>query len=253
MLTIALCDDCAEDLENIAALLGEYQRLHPENPFQLTRFHSGNALLSAAACDRFDLYLLDVLMKGADGIQTGLHLRRRGATGEIIYITTTRDFAVESYQAQAFSYLVKPVTRAQLFSVLDQAIGQRWPAEHLVIRTPDGDAHISLRDVLYVERTRRVMCYHMTDGRNIFSITLRVPFREAAAPLLAYPQFVLCGASFVLNLAHVNEVEPSVAVLDDGSRVPIPRRLNTQVKRAWIDYWLTPTPPLFLEETNKHA
>lgn len=40
-----------------------------------------------------------------------------------------------------------------------------------------------------------------------FPQTLRMPFREAAAPLLADPRFYLCGASFVLNFRHVTGIK----------------------------------------------
>ena len=61
-------------------------------------------------------------MPGVNGIAVGLRLREMGAAGEIIYLSASRDFAVESYQAQAFFYLLKPVASDRLFPVLDLSL-----------------------------------------------------------------------------------------------------------------------------------
>mgnify|MGYP006900633830 CR=1 FL=1 len=64
------------------------------------------------------------------------------------------------------------------------------------------------------------------------------PGQIFTTPLLASRCFLLCGASFAVNLRHVAAVEQTAAVMDDATRVPIPRRLGPQIKRAWMDYWL---------------
>lgn len=63
-------------------------------------------------------------------------------------------------------------------------------------------------------------------------------FREKAEPLLADPRFHLCGASFVLNLQHVAGVEGRTALLDDGSRIFLPRAAAAAFKEAWGRFWL---------------
>ena len=71
------------------------------------------------------------------------------------------------------------------------------------------------------------------------SQSIRTPFREAAASLLADRRFFLCGASFVLNFQHVTGVNGQTALLDNGQTVALPRSAATEFKKAWGNYWLT--------------
>lgn len=240
MIAVAICDDNEKQLKTISALLAEYQALRPDVPMRMSRFSNGESLIACTKSVAFDLYILDVLMPGVNGIDVGLRLREMGAAGEIIYLSASRDFAVESYQAQAFFYLLKPVTSDQLFPVLDRVavLLNRRRAEQILVHTPSGSERVMLQDILYVERVRRFMCYHCVGGKVVSSVSLRVSFHEAASSLLKHRCFLMCGASIVLNLRHVNAVEQGVAIMADATRVPIPRRLGAQIRRAWMDYWL---------------
>lgn len=240
MVSVALCDDDEAQLAHIASLLDAYGAQHPEIRLRVCRFASGERLLDSAQQEGFDLYLLDVLMPGLSGIDVGLRLREMGDEGEIIYLSASQEHAVESYQAQAFFYLLKPVESDRLFAVLERALGRlaQTRSQCVVVHTSTGAERISLQEIIYVERVQRSMGYHCTGGRTVFSVSLRTSFREAATPLLASRCFLLCGASFAVNLRHVAAVEQTAAVMDDATRVPIPRRLGPQIKRAWMDYWL---------------
>ena len=240
MLSIAVCDDDAAGLRQEQALLEEYLRAREGLAGAVFPFPSGGALLEAAR-ERggFDLYLLDVVMPEMDGIQTGLALRAGGDGGEILYLTASRDYAVDSYDVAAFFYLVKPVERGKLFQVLDRAVEKlrRRKAAGILVRTPEGPQRLLLDRILYVERVKNAMRYYCTDG-TVDTTTLRGSFQEAAAPLLADRRFVLCGASFALNLQHIKGVESQSALLDTGARVAVPRRAAPALKRAWGAYWL---------------
>ena len=82
--------------------------------------------------------------------------------------------------------------------------------------------------------------YHCTDG-TLDSQSIRTPFREMVAPLLADQRFYLCGTSFVLNFQHVTRVQGQNAMLDSGQTVPLPRAAAADFKKAWGNYWLAQT------------
>lgn len=243
MLRIAVCDDNSEDIKTISALLHTYFQARPDLMGQVTVFAQGEALLTLS-CEElnFDLYLLDVLMPGINGIQLGHRLRERGKGGEIIYLSTSDDYAVDSYEVQAFFYLRKPVEEKKLFQVLDRAVEklkQRQDSS-MIVSTSQGPHRVPLEHIRYVERVGRIMRYHCTDGL-VDSQTIRASFKETAAPLLADRRFCLCGVSFVLNFQHVTGVTNHTALLDDGSEVTLPRAAVAAFKRAWGKYWLEET------------
>ena len=240
MLRIAICDDEEKQLNQAAALLNTYLQSRPGLHGQVETFRSGGALLDRAEdAGGFDLYLLDILMRELSGIDTGRRLRALGEGGEIIYLTSSNDFAADSYDVRAFFYLLKPVEEEKLFHVLDGAVEKlnRRRNRAVVVTTADGPRRILLERIRYVELVGRRMHYDCTDS-TVDSQSIRVSFREAAAPLLSDRRVCLCGASFVLNFQHVTGVNGQTALLDNGQTVILPRKSAAEFKKAWGKYWL---------------
>ena len=96
MLKLALCDDEAEQRAAVSRLLREYAALRPELTVKLSVFSSGMELLTAAEEERFDLYVLDVVMPDLSGIDLGVKLRELGHYGAIVYLSISPEYAVES-------------------------------------------------------------------------------------------------------------------------------------------------------------
>ena len=240
MLRFAVCDDEEKQLEQAASLLEVYFRSRPGLSGQVETFQSGRALLARAEEQGgFDLYVLDILMPELSGIETGRRLRALGDGGEIVYLTSSNDFAADSYDVRAFFYLLKPVEECKLFQVLDGAVDKlnRRRSSAIVVSTAEGSRRVLLENIRYVERVGRFMRYYCTDG-TVDSQTIRMPFRESTASLLADRRFFLCGASFVLNFQHVTAVSGQTALLDNGQPVVLPRLSATEFKKAWGSYWL---------------
>lgn len=241
MLKIAICDDRSGERSETASTLQDYFKDRPRPAANLSLFEDGPSLLQAVEkTGGFDLYLLDVLMPGMSGIEVGKSLRSMGQDGAIIYLTTSPDYAVDSYLTQAFFYLLKPVERRQLFEVLDRALAAigRRKDETAIVHTSGGLRSIPMDDILYLERVDRCVRYFLADGTTVDSRTIRGSLREEAAALLSDGRFILCGASFVLGLHHIQAVEKSEVRLDRGDRVPLSRASYGEVKRAWMEYWL---------------
>ncbi len=141
MLKVALCDDEATQRVSAGKLLQEYATLHPQLAVKLSVFSSGRELLDAAEENGgFDLYLLDVVMPDLTGIELGVKLRKLGLNGLIIYLTISPEFAVDSYEARAFYYLMKPAEQAQLYPVLDSAVKTLESGKPPVSRSKPGTA-----------------------------------------------------------------------------------------------------------------
>lgn len=240
MLRIALCDDDEKHLNQTAELLTAYFKVRPHLNGQVECFQSGSALLAEAeSAGGFDLYILDILMPGLNGIETGRLLRALGEGGELLYLTNSNDFAADSYDVRAFFYLLKPVEEAKLYQVLDCAVEKlsRRRTSAVVVNTAAGPRRILLERIRYVERVGRCLRYYCTDT-TVDTQSIRGSLREATSSLLADQRFYLCGASFVLNFQHVSGVSGQAALLDNGQTVTLPRTSATEFKKAWGSYWL---------------
>ena len=92
--------------------------------------------------------------------------------------------------------------------------------------------------VQYAELCGRCVHYHLTGGETLESVSLQKSFRDEVADFLADPAFLLCGASYLINLAFVTQVDKSFLYMKDGTRVPLPRKNAPQIRTAWVEFWL---------------
>lgn len=240
MLRIALVDDDPKDLAHNQGVLKRYFALRPHLAGDLTAFSSAGELLEAVQQKEFDVYLLDVIMPGANGIELGQKLRAVGRHGAIIYLTFSPDFAVDSYTARAFYYLLKPVPQERLFQVLDEAVNHlsRQQEESVLVRCREGMRRLVVGQVIFAELAEKRLCCHMASGEVVQSVSLRESFREAAAGFLAHRAFAMCGVSFAVNLGRVTGVTRNMVQLEGGGSLPLSRAYRESFIGLWMDYHL---------------
>ena len=61
-------------------------------------------------------------MPGQNGLETAREIRLLNSSSKIIFLTSSDEFAVESYEVSAYHYLLKPISKDRFFSVMDKLI-----------------------------------------------------------------------------------------------------------------------------------
>lgn len=161
ILKVVVCDDDAASCERTRTLMLSYFQMHTALDGKVWACFDGQTLLELAAQQGgFDIYLLDILMPELNGIETGRRLRARGDRGEIVYLTNSNDFAADSYDVRALSYLLKPVEETKLFRVLDEAAEKLRRQQNCstVVYTVQGPQRIPLEQIRYCDTP--VHCHH---------------------------------------------------------------------------------------------
>ena len=118
IMNIAICDDEILFTRELSSLLTHWAE---KNDFSLTLYpySNGDDLLTALRTIPVDLIFLDIIMPLLNGIDTAREIRSMGLTVPVIFLTSSREFALDSYDVKAFHYLLKPVNTLKLFSVMD--------------------------------------------------------------------------------------------------------------------------------------
>ncbi len=230
MISIALCDDLSVQLTILEDIVSDYMTRHNLS-YSLMSFKSGDELLSHARQDgTFDIYFLDMIMPGLQGIDVGRELRHFDRAGKIIYLTSTPDYAVDSYSVGAFFYLLKPVNRARIDEILERACEEIFkdrqaqtpsvlPPRRAEIRTGEGTVVITLSELLCVDIVNRRPCYHMADGTVHTGIMLRKPFAQSVAAIASEEAFVFAGSHFLIQLSAVEQVSNSYILFHGGVKL----------------------------------
>ena len=242
MLNIAVCDDEKLWLENTVGLLNDYYVSHNETTVKIHAFQSAYDLLERV--DEgvgFDLYILDVMMPEMTGIQVGAKLRAAEKRGLIIYLTTSKDFALDAYSVQPFHYLIKPVEKESLYAVLDKAtaILKDRHTKAISVKTKEGTKQLLFDSIVYVEFADRCCHFYLQDGAVVIGNQLHASFSESMSPLLKDGRFCRCGASFVLNLFYISAIEKErIRFRNSDSTLYLPRSASNTLMPLWLDYWM---------------
>ena len=239
-MKIAVCDDRAECLTQVNEIAGDYIAQRKGTQLTLTSFSDPYDLLeSADEVGGYDIYILDIVMPGMTGIQLGVKLRNAGHDGKIIYLTSSEEYAIESFKVKAFDYIMKPISKEVFFKTMDEAIAALAIKRNkaAVVKTKDAAVRVKYEDILYVELNKRVLAYHVKDGKTVESTYIRSAFSEAVAELLTDRRFTPCGASMAVNLDHVSAVAMETVNFDNGESLLLSKKICRELRSAWNHYW----------------
>lgn len=239
-MKIAICDDESACLEHLYLLAKDYQEERKDRQLFFEQFSSPEDLITATRHGNyFDIYILDIVMPGKNGIELGELLRDAGADGKIIYLTSSKDYALDSFRVRAFDYLLKPAEKFPFFQTLDEAINsiQRKKEKALVLKTKDGTSRITFDSILYAKLSKRIITYHLTNGKILESTTLRGTFADSVKELLLDQRFCLCSVSTVVNLHHITSVQNETVVFDNHEQIYFNQKLCRELRIQWNTYW----------------
>jgi DNA-binding LytR/AlgR family response regulator len=174
-MKIAICDDDKRELLQIRQFVDEFlSNDFAEEKIEVHSFESGLELIKQLESGKyFDVFLLDVIMPGITGMELANHIRNTDQASKIIFLTSSPEFAVESYSVDAFNYLLKPVQKDRLFSVLEKAINDNYSGmkKYIIVKTQIGMFKIFMHELIYVEVIGRTIFFHQTNGIAIESIS----------------------------------------------------------------------------------
>lgn len=240
-MKIVICDDNRDDLLKIEELILKYREQHPGTDFELDKF-SDAVLLHQRIQEKVyaDIYILDMMMDGMNGIDLGLEMRKGGSDSEIIYITLSDDFALEAYGVHACRYLLKPIGEKDFFEALDHAFSSIRAREDafFLIKTRDGLESAAYSRIEYVENSSRTLTVYLADGRYVRSIFIRKSFDDEIRSLVNDRCFVQVHKSFVINLKYVWKLGQGSVVMESGREVPVSKSRMADVKREYLAYAL---------------
>ena len=149
----------------------------------------------------------------------------------LAFITTSNEFASESYEVNACYYLHKPFGKEQIKTMLDR-IDLAQLEKLRAVQLLDGTSLV-LRDIIYVDFAAHYTTFHCKYGRNI---SVRSSFSEIENLLSPYPYFFTSSKGIIVNFYEVAVQNPDTFTMCDGSLLPISRRKIKDVKEAYSSF-----------------
>jgi DNA-binding LytR/AlgR family response regulator len=222
---ILLVDDEQRETTRLSDFIGEYYTDVGYN--HIHSFNSGTAALEYFAGGKpTDLVFLDIIMPELSGVEIAKRLREQGFTGPIVFLTSSNDFAAESYAVEAFSYILKPVEKEQFFSLMQKIEAARIRSRQedtaaVPIQTKQYNKIVLFRELVFVEVTGHKLFIHLENGEEI---SINKTLSNFAPALLEDERFAYCHNSIIVNMDFVDTIKNNATVLKTGQIIPISRR-----------------------------
>lgn len=238
MYQIAFCDDETAELDKVESMITAYGEQQEDWEAAIERFVGAEELLKAVKAKKYqpDLLFMDIYMPEKTGIEVAKELREMGMECRIIFLTTSREHALEAFRVDAAQYLVKPVSEEELFPLVDRVLEnlEKEKKKYLLFRIDNSDYRIALQDIVFCEAQKKRQCICMTDGTHYM---LGMTMGRLYEMLAEYSVFAKVGVSYIVNMEHIVCMSVHEIEMDNGKKIYPPRGSYQSLREKYFDYY----------------
>lgn len=198
-MRFAICDDNREHI----AILKDYFDEQSALSIETEPYESGEDLVRdyTENHQRYDALFIDMEMGGMNGIETANAIRDIDERVIIVFVTSHTKYAIESFQCEPLSFIVKPIQKSKIEKVI-KVIAKKVLQKRSTISFYEGSEYIRLYcdDILYCNSEHNDVIIHTKDGTNFVRMTL-----SDLEKRLEPGMFFRIHRSFIVNLRYVKK------------------------------------------------
>ncbi len=216
--------------DHIRAFVSDFFR-KKNREIQLRTFSSGEELLNYDG--QIDILFLDIQMKGMDGLETARKLRAGKFRGFLIFITVLKEMVFQSFEVQAYDYLVKPVDEKQFEKTMERlyASMQNNGEDSLLVQK-GYEGRIILKDeIVFCEVIDRKIYLNLVSG-EVVDYYERIENLETKLG----SHFFRCHRSYLISLEHLKGYKGGTAYMDNGREIPVSRLRSREFSGVVLQY-----------------
>ena len=235
MIKIAFCDDEMEVLHQMNELLDRY-RVERNEDITYAAFQSPFELLTEIEKGiRPDILFLDVVMPGQNGMDVAKEIRQYDTNMKIIFLTSSPEFAVESYSVGAYFYQLKPIWEESFFRLMDSVLSEceKKKKNSLILHSKDGITRIDLQQLEYCEVLGRKLLFHLENGAVLEGAG---SLDDLAGQLMQYCNFFRPHRSFLVNMEYIQNISSRSIKMVNDAVIPIPHGKCSEIKNTYMEY-----------------
>ncbi len=233
-MDIAICDDLEADRQALLNIIKKYC-----NDYNLeigfSTYNNGNDLLSDFGPGKFKLIFLDIYLNNDDltGIEIAKQIRIHDQECIIIFITTSKDYALEAFEVDAMQYLVKPVDYNKIKHIFDKM--QKSFSENMrfiEVQSNGLSIKILLKDIYYIEVYNKISLIHT----SLNTVKTYTPLSKLWELLDGY-SFLRCHRSYIVNMLYIDDILKNDFLMRNGDKISISKEAYSDTKQAYSDYF----------------
>lgn len=229
-MKVAFVDNNRQDMDNLTSSITKYSN----ESFDITSYDTysnGESFLSEFYANKYDIVFLDIFMDTLSGVDVAFEIRKSDQNVKIVFCTTSNEFATESYQVDAFYYLVKPFSDRSIKQLIHKLSSLDFELSQF-IRISD-NIKIYPRNIIYTEYENHKIIIHQKDGNNL---CISMPQHQWEELICNYSYIVNCFKGIIVNLYEVESKTDNSFSMSNGETLPISRRNIKEMNTIYSDF-----------------
>ncbi len=230
MIHIAVCDDEKYMSDTIRTMAHDFFR-RKNMETVIWQFSNGKELLESDKT--IDILFLDIQMKEMNGMETARILRSRKFKGFLIFITVLKEMVFDSFEVQAYDYLVKPIEKKQFEKTMERLFSSMQDASqaNLLVQRGYESSIIPFDEIVYCEIIDRKVYLHLVSS-EIIDYYDRIENLERRLD----GRFFRCHRSFLINLKYLKSYKNKTAYMENGKEIPVSRLRSKEFSGVILQY-----------------
>ena len=167
-----------------------------------------------------------------NGIEAAKEIRQNDKGVKIVFLTSSAEFAVDSYSVKASNYLMKPIVPEKLFECLDEIFEEiQKSSRSITIKSKSNFFRIELEKIEYIEAQNKHVLFSLSDGSAFLADE---PFYAFENKLLLRDGFFKCGRSYIVNIHKCISFNQKEVTMSSGCRIPLSRGYYKDFEEAYF-------------------
>ncbi|MGL4913428.1 MAG: LytR/AlgR family response regulator transcription factor [Romboutsia sp.] len=235
MIKIGLCEDNDLYIKQLSSTL---RKIEKDNnlEFEINGFNCGEDLVDFCSKHKnyFDILFLDVLMHEMNGIEAAQAIRKMYSSAYMIFVTNSKEYALDSYSVNAYGYILKPFSHRSIESKVLDLVNKIDSSNKntMYVKNNQDIYSLKLDEVVYFESNLRKITAHLINGEEIkFYNKISNLESEINSNL-----FVRCHRSFLVNLIYIKNIVTSNLITTTERVLPISKKYLSPTRVTFTYY-----------------
>lgn len=183
----------------------------------------------------FDIYVLDIEMPGMDGMELARGIREKYPEVCIIFVTSYSRFALESYEIDAYQYILKDKLALRLPKAMEKYFrrtADETEEAFYTISTSSRLERFRCKDIIWIYKSEKNAVFVTKEKMYKQRMPLSDIFK-----MLPEGDFVFIERGIIVNIPYINGVDGNEITLSGGEVLNASRSYLKKVREEITRYW----------------
>lgn len=232
-MQIAICEDEWDTIQKIQKQIQIFCS-SKNMTARMDGFTCGKDLLGSS--NEYDFIFMDIYLRDCIGTDVVRSLST-DFSSQIVFTTSSIEYAVEAFEMNAVHYLLKPITQTDVNEAMERCLlrVKQQPRQMLEIKVRQSIISVPIDNIMYIEVFNKISVIHTAVGEYKTYATLDSLFER-----LNSESFIRAQRSFIVNMNFIESFLFDRLIIQGGTEVMLSRNNRSKLKNKYQQFLSLP-------------